>query len=92
MTPTAGDHRDVAPGAVHDWRPEDWRPARVLIEVRPALRLEEVIMTRWAWARPPRRDLMRSTPAHYHRLLLSPESGRGRPASSSLNRHSPQQI
>jgi hypothetical protein len=46
LTLTAGDHRDVAPGAVHDWRPEDGRPARMLTEVRPALRFEEAIMTR----------------------------------------------
>jgi hypothetical protein len=35
---------------VHDWWPEDGRPARVLIEVRPALRFEEAIMTRWGLA------------------------------------------
>jgi hypothetical protein len=37
MTLTAGDHREVAPGEVHDWWPEDGRSDRVLIEVRPAL-------------------------------------------------------
>jgi hypothetical protein len=35
---------------VHDWWPEDERPARVLVEVRPAGRFEEAIMTRWGLA------------------------------------------
>lgn len=35
---------------MHDWWPEDGRLARVLIELRPALRSEKAIMTRWGLA------------------------------------------
>jgi quercetin dioxygenase-like cupin family protein len=45
-----GDRIDVRPGTVHDWWPEDGKPARVLVEMRPAGRFEEAIMTGWGLA------------------------------------------
>ncbi len=44
-----GERVEVRPGAVHDWWPEGG-PARVLVEVRPAGRFEDAIMTSWGLA------------------------------------------
>lgn len=45
-----GDRIAVRPGTIHDWWPEDGTPARVLVEMRPAGRFEEAIMTAWGLA------------------------------------------
>ena len=44
-----GERVEVRPGALHDWWPVDGA-ARVLIEVRPAGRFEDAIMTGWGLA------------------------------------------
>jgi len=49
-TAVAGDSITIPPGTVHDWWAEGQEPARVLIEVRPAGRFEEAIMTSWGLA------------------------------------------
>lgn len=51
-----GEGASVAPGTVHDWWVHGDRPARVLVEVRPALRFEEAIMTAWGLAAAGRTD------------------------------------
>jgi quercetin dioxygenase-like cupin family protein len=49
-TAVPGDSLTIPPGRVHDWWAEGDTPARVLIEVRPAGRFEEAIMTNWGLA------------------------------------------
>jgi quercetin dioxygenase-like cupin family protein len=71
-TAAAGERIEVAPGAIHDWWPEDGRPARVLVEVRPALRFEEAIMTRWGLAAAGRTDA-RGRPGLLQLALLAQE-------------------
>lgn len=46
----------VQPGEVHDWWTEGDEPARVLVEVRPALRFEEAIVTLWGLSAAGRTD------------------------------------
>ena len=71
-TAAAGERIEVAPGAVHDWWPEDGRPARVLVEVRPAGRFEEAIMTSWGLAAAGRTD-ERGRPGLLQLALLAEE-------------------
>lgn len=51
-----GHVAEVRPGEVHDWWTAGDAPARVLVEVRPALRFEEAIMTLWGLAAAGRTD------------------------------------
>jgi quercetin dioxygenase-like cupin family protein len=45
-----GDFVEVPPGTVHDWWTEGEEPARVMVEVRPARRFEDMIITMWGLA------------------------------------------
>lgn len=47
---------EVLPGEVHDWWTEGDEPARVLLEVRPAGRFQEAIITLWGLAAAGRTD------------------------------------
>ena len=49
-TAEAGERVEVAAGTVHDWWTVGTEPAHVLIEVRPALRFEDMIVTSWGLA------------------------------------------
>ena len=49
-TALPGDIVEVPPGRVHDWWTEGDEPARVIVEVRPAYRFVEAIMTGWGLA------------------------------------------
>jgi mannose-6-phosphate isomerase-like protein (cupin superfamily) len=51
-----GHVAEVRAGEVHDWWTEGDEPARVLVEVRPALRFEEAIVTLWGLAAAGRTD------------------------------------
>jgi len=46
----------VGPGEIQDWWTEGDEPARALVEVRPALRFEEAIVTLWGLAAAGRTD------------------------------------
>jgi quercetin dioxygenase-like cupin family protein len=50
FTASAGESITIPPGTVHDWWTEGDTPARVLVEVTPAGRFEEAIMTSWGLA------------------------------------------
>lgn len=68
----AGGAVEVPPGTVHDWWTHGDVPARVLVEIRPALRFEEAIMTLWGLAAAGRTD-PRGVPGPLQLALLSRE-------------------
>ena len=49
-TALPGDIVEVPPGTIHDWWTEGDEPARVLVEVRPARRFVDAIITGWRLA------------------------------------------
>ena len=49
-TALPGDIVEVPPGTIHDWWTEGDEPARVLLEVRPARRFVDAIITGWGLA------------------------------------------
>ena len=49
-TAETGETVEVPAGTVHDWWTVGTEPARVMIEVRPALRFEDMIATSWGLA------------------------------------------
>ena len=63
---------EVPPGTVHDWWTHGDEPARVLVEVRPALRFEEAIVTLWGLAAAGRTN-PRGMPGPLQLALLSHE-------------------
>lgn len=68
----SGSAVEVPPGTVHDWWTHGEEPARVLVEVRPALRFEEAIVTLWGLAAAGRTD-PRGLPGPLQATLLSHE-------------------
>lgn len=50
FTASAGDSITIPPGMVHDWWTQGDAPAQVVVEVSPAGRFEEAIMTTWGLA------------------------------------------